>query len=602
MKLKLQILLFIAISLISDVLYGQNITLYQQFNGRYDFVFIGNTLNTVENNNIEGMPEPPCTILTSSAATLNLNSNDVVESAYLYWAGCGTGDLNVKLNGQDIVAQRTFSIQNSGTLAFFSAFANVTPQIQATGNGLYTLSDLDLTDIIATYCPFAGNFGGWALVIVYKNNALPLNQLNIYDGLQSVPNAINITLNSLNVIDNQDAKIGFIAWEGDKNISKNESLRINGTLIGNPPLNPNNNAFNGTNSFTGSDTLFNMDLDVYAIQDNIQIGDTSAQIQLTSSQDFVMVNTIVTKLNSQLPDATIAINATEITCNSRTVLVNYTVSNLNSTSVLPAATPIAVYFDGTLIQNLFTSSALPINGSQSSAFTLTIPAASPDTFLLKLVVDDTGNGQGIVAETTETNNSFYANLALILPQILAPLPTLSSCNLGLTKGIFDFSAYEDLAKTNPTDVVQFYPSMLDLENGTNAISSLSNYTASSTPTTIFVKIGYGICYNTSSFLLTTENCPPKVYNFISANNDYKNDVFTVDGLRDIFLNFKISIYNRWGVLVWTGDNNAPDWDGHANNGLLLGSSEVPDGTYYYSLELNDPKYPNPIVGYLYLTR
>jgi hypothetical protein len=63
------------------------------------------------------------------------------------------------------------------------------------------------------------------------------------------------------------------------------------------------NAFNGTNSFTGS-TLYNMDLDVYNIQNN-NIGDTSAQIQLTSGQDFVMINAIVTKLNSQLPDATL---------------------------------------------------------------------------------------------------------------------------------------------------------------------------------------------------------------------------------------------------------------------------------------------------------
>ena len=128
-----------------------------------------------------------------------------------------------------------------------------------------------------------------------------------------------ITLNSLNVIDNQDAKIGFVAWEGDKNIAENESLFINGNLIDNPPLNPGNNAFNGTNSFLGTDTLYNMDLDVYNIQNNINIGDTKAKIELTSSRDFVMINTIVTKLNSQLPDATIKIDKIDKTCNSKIV-------------------------------------------------------------------------------------------------------------------------------------------------------------------------------------------------------------------------------------------------------------------------------------------
>ena len=63
-----------------------------------------------------------------------------------------------------------------------------------------------------------------------------------------------------------------------------------------------NNAFNSTNSVTGSNTLYNMDLDIYNIQNNISVGDTSANISLTSSQDYVMINAIVTKLNSQLPD------------------------------------------------------------------------------------------------------------------------------------------------------------------------------------------------------------------------------------------------------------------------------------------------------------
>jgi hypothetical protein len=43
--------------------------------------------------------------------------------------------------------------------------------------------------------------------------------------------------------------------------------------ISNLPLNPVDNAFNGKHySFTGSTSLYNMDLDVYNIQNNINIG------------------------------------------------------------------------------------------------------------------------------------------------------------------------------------------------------------------------------------------------------------------------------------------------------------------------------------------
>lgn len=604
MKLKLQYCFFIIIVFISYPFYGQDISLYKQYNGRFDFIFIGNTLNYAENNNVFGQPDPPCAIKTASSASLNLNPNDIIESAYLYWAGSGPGDFNVKLNDQDITAQRSFGLlYSSGNriYPFFSAFADITPLVLSSGNGIYNFSDLDLTSVIPPYCTNTINFGGWAIVIVYKNNSLPLNQLNVYDGLEGIPNEIDITLNSLNVIDNKDAKIGFIAWEGDNNISENESLRINGNLIGNPPLNPVNNAFNGTNSFTGATDLYNMDLDVYNIQNNIHIGDSTAKIQLTSSRDVVMINTIVTKLNSQLPDATIAFD-TELECNSRKIIANYTVSNFNSTDPLPVGTPIAIYANDVLVQQTKTTTSLPINGSKNSTIVLQIPDAVPSPFELKFVIDDDGTGTGIIAENNETNNVSLENITLLISDALVPLADLVSCNLGLTKGIFDLSSYEELIKINPTDVVEFFPSMSDLERGTNIISNTSDYTAEKTPSPIFVKVDNGVCFNTTSFLLTTKNCPPTVYNFVSANNDFKNDTFYIQGLRDVFMDFNLYIYNRWGTLIWQGNNNMPDWDGYASKGLLLDNSAVPAGTYFYVLELNDKDNPKPLTGYLYLTR
>ncbi|MGK4567631.1 hypothetical protein [Flavobacterium sp. 3HN19-14] len=258
--------------------FAQDVALWEQFNGKYDFTFVGNTLNTSENNS-----NTLCSILTSSTASLTLNSGDTIEKAYLYWAGSGTGDFDVKLNGTNVPASRTFGIFLN-TFNYFSAFADVTQLVQSTGNGDYTLSDLDLNPFITPtqYCNNRTNFGGWAMVIVYKNDALPLNQLNVYDGLQGIPDSINITLDSLNVIDSTGAKIGFIAWEGDVSLDIDETLMINDHVLSND-LNPPTNAFNGTNTITGSSSLYNMDLDIYDIEDNIAVGDTSALIQMTSA-------------------------------------------------------------------------------------------------------------------------------------------------------------------------------------------------------------------------------------------------------------------------------------------------------------------------------
>ncbi|MBF6608052.1 MAG: gliding motility-associated C-terminal domain-containing protein, partial [Flavobacterium sp.] len=155
---------------------------------------------------------------------------------------------------------------------------------------------------------------------------------------------------------------------------------------------------------------------------------------------------------------------------------------------------------------------------------------------------------------------------------------------------------------DPLHSVLFFETENDAIAGVNQLLSLANFDTA-TPRQIFIRVtdAFG-CVAITSFTLQTRNCPPTVYNFVSANGDGANDTFFVEGLRDIFLNFKMEIYNRWGVLIWRGDPSLPDWDGIATNGTLVGSGPVPDGTYYYVLHLNDPDYAEPMTGFLYITR
>ena len=551
-------------------------------------------MNTAENNTSFDL-----VTTTSSTATLSLNSTDVIEKAYLYWAGSGDGDFEVNLNSDVITPDRTFSIVREFpglTLTYFSAFKDVTSLIQATGNSDYTISNLDISQFEEFHFQRKTNFAGWAIVIIYKNDSLPLNQVNVYHGLQGVPDELSITLSSLNVIDDNNSKVGFVAWEGDSGLAT-EEFRMNGTLLSNAS-NPPNNIFNGTNSISGSSTLYNMDLDIYDIQNNIAIGDTTAEISLTSFQDFVMINTVVTKLNSQLPDATVSIDSIEKQCDSKTIVVNYTVSNLNSTTPLPAATPVSIYINGQIFQTIVTSPEIPIGGSINSQITLVLPDTIALNFEIKFMVDDIGTGTGIVAELVENNNTAIANDSLWISPTFNPLKNLVVCNEGFTRGTFDFSSYEDLVKTNPEDSVRFYESLENLTADVNPILNTTNYQAMATPKEIFIRIFNDNCFSVTSFLLTTRNCPPTVYNFISANTDTYNDSFFIGGLRDIFLDFKLEVYSRWGRLLWTGNQNTEDWDGYVKDGV--GHKNAPDGTYFYLLFLNDLDYPEPLKGFLYL--
>ena len=205
-----KIYLFYIFCFTINLVIGQEISLFNQLNGHLDYTAIGNTLNTVENNSSFN-----CTINTSSSATLNLSNTQTIEAAYLYWAGSGTGDFNVTLNTTPITPDRTFEYTLDASRQFFAAFTDVTELIQTEENGTYTLSNLEQIDISESYCSTGTNFAGWAIIIIYSDPNLPLNQINIYDGLESVPENITIQLNNLNVLDTTGAKIGFLAWEGD---------------------------------------------------------------------------------------------------------------------------------------------------------------------------------------------------------------------------------------------------------------------------------------------------------------------------------------------------------------------------------------------------
>lgn len=154
-------ILYLLCSFFGTAVFSQEILLYQQFNGHYDYTAFGNTLNTVENGT-----GGPCEILTSSSADFQLQAGQEVVAAYLYWAGSGPGDFNVTFNQIPIQAERIFHTNFfSGGIeyVYFGAFAEVTTQLQTSGNGNYTIADLDLTAVIPMYCSPPGNgtnFGG----------------------------------------------------------------------------------------------------------------------------------------------------------------------------------------------------------------------------------------------------------------------------------------------------------------------------------------------------------------------------------------------------------------------------------------------------------
>jgi len=70
----------------------------------------------------------------------------------------------------------------------------------------------------------------------------------------------------------------------------------------------------------------------------------------------------------------------------------------------------------------------------------------------------------------------------------------------------------------------------------------------------------------------------------SPNGDGVDDVFIIYGNGSNKVS--ISVYNRWGNLVFQENDYKNDWDGKANKGLST-NSVLPDGTYFFVIDMHN---------------
>ncbi|MFK8103935.1 MAG: gliding motility-associated C-terminal domain-containing protein, partial [Saprospiraceae bacterium] len=111
---------------------------------------------------------------------------------------------------------------------------------------------------------------------------------------------------------------------------------------------------------------------------------------------------------------------------------------------------------------------------------------------------------------------------------------------------------------------------------------------------------YAICNangcDTATVYVWLECADIVIFTAVSPNRDGVNDVFFISGIED-FPNSELEIYNRWGNRVYQKVGYKNDW-----RGTWDGNKDLPDGTYYYLLQLNDPQDTRVFSGYLELYR
>ena len=123
---------------------------------------------------------------------------------------------------------------------------------------------------------------------------------------------------------------------------------------------------------------------------------------------------------------------------------------------------------------------------------------------------------------------------------------------------------------------------------------------SPTDTTVYwVRVYLGACFSEDSLTVYIDRClddlPEPIPNVFTPNGDSKNEVFYIQDI-DYFRNNSLTIYNRWGAEVYSKQYYLNEWEGQSNNG-----NRLPDGTYYYILDIGNGKVP-PYTGFILLHR
>jgi gliding motility-associated-like protein len=82
--------------------------------------------------------------------------------------------------------------------------------------------------------------------------------------------------------------------------------------------------------------------------------------------------------------------------------------------------------------------------------------------------------------------------------------------------------------------------------------------------------------------LTVVDCEFQISNILTPNDDGQNDTWKVSNPTKIE-GCDVTIYNRWGEVVYQSNDYNNQWAGTRNN------EQLPDGVYFYSIKCSDSK-------------
>lgn len=225
-----------------------------------------------------------------------------------------------------------------------------------------------------------------------------------------------------------------------------------------------------------------------------------------------------------------------------------------------------------LSYNWYTPAGTITTGTNTNAISATFPTSG--TYTLGVVITNTITGctSALDVYTVTISSGPHANFTYMHPAIVNNPIQFQDSSVNTSGLNWDFgNTYTD-THSNPQSIY----------------TSLGNY-----PVTLIVHDSLG-CLDTIVKYIEIDGSI-SVPNIFTPNGDGANDVFL---LKNLGLNeYAIEIVDRWGLVVYNGDQNTSAWDGRTPAGLAC-----PAGTYFYLIQGTAVTTPKEYKGFLTLIR
>lgn len=290
----------------------------------------------------------------SSSADLTLPAGATVLYAGLYWGGrAGPSDTDrgvIQLSEpgatgyQPINADEldTITSQGDSSRRPYLASADVTPIVQAAGDGTYFVGDLTTSDGSGDSL---GLYGGWSLIVLYEDVNEPFRRLSLFDGAAVVSGANDVSIAVSGLLTPQtgafDTFMGAMVWEGDGSITGDRFL-LDGNVVSDA-LNPATNFWNS--SMTRLGTRFSaknpdyvnqmaIDLDYSDASGILANGATTTELEFTTSGDVYFPHAVTFATDLFVPDLVTTFEKTAVDFNGGELLpgdiIEYTITYENT--------------------------------------------------------------------------------------------------------------------------------------------------------------------------------------------------------------------------------------------------------------------------------